>query len=61
MKIEGKFLENKIGESLPLFFNYVRCDTIEEDIVRIDMSYYDRRFYRRRDPVFSNEYLRILE
>ena len=54
-------LENRLGGKVPLYFNHVRCDVIGDNVKRIDMSYYDKRLHRRRDPVFSNEFLRILE
>lgn len=55
------FLENNLSDCLPLYFNFVRYEIVPKTVVRIDFSYYDKRFYRRRDALFHNEFLRILE
>lgn len=61
MQSNSFIIKNKLGWRLPLNFNFIRCEVIPSDIVRIDMSYYDKRFKRKRDPRFGNEFLRILE
>jgi hypothetical protein len=61
MQPDSFIMQNTLGGRLPLNYNFVRCDVIPPDIKRIDMSYYDKRFQRRRDPQYGNEFLRILE
>lgn len=61
MQTDSFILKNTLGWRLPLNYNYVRCEIIPRNIERIDMSYYDKRFRRRRDPQYGNDFLRILE
>lgn len=61
MQTDSFIMQNMLGWRLPLNYNFVRCDVLPPDIERIDMSYFDKRFQRRRDPRYGNEFLRILE
>lgn len=54
-------MPNPLGGKLPLNYNFVCCEVVPQHIVRIDMSYYDKRFKRKRDPRHGKEFLRILE
>lgn len=54
-------MENRLGGNVPLLYNYVRYQQVPMSIKRVDMSYYDSRFDKKRDPMFANEFLRILE
>lgn len=61
MQPNSFIVENKLGWRLPLNYYFIRCDLIPSNIERLEMSYYDKRFFRKRDPRFGNEFLRILE
>ena len=61
MQPNSFILENKLGWRLPLNFHFIRCNVIQPSVERLEMSYYDKRFLRKRDPRFGNEFLRILE
>lgn len=54
-------IPNNIGDKLPLYYNYVRCTVLGDNVQRINISYYDRKFNKFRIPKFSNDFSRILD
>ncbi len=54
-------IPNNLGGRLPLYYNYVCCTVINNNVERIDLTYYDKRFRKFRNPEFHNDFSRILE
>lgn len=52
--MDEKFMPNKIKEKLPLFYNYIRCVQISKNVERVNLSYYDNRFRKFRNPKYIN-------
>ena len=49
-----QFISNKIKEKLPLFYNYITFTRISKNVERVDLSYYDSRFRKYRNPKYCN-------